>query len=117
MFIDSVKKDQKPSIIWRQAISKLSALVNEAYKQTKGLHVIESRHPCFRFNCALFIFLGAKPTFSSRFDNFWVLLDSLILWDQLQDYRQGMHKYGCIKYELKNDKGGTYSKLQHLVSE
>ncbi len=62
-------------------------------------------------------FLGAKPTFSSRFDNLGVLLDAFILWDQLQDYRQGVHKYVWIKYELKNDKGRTYSKLQHFVSE
>ncbi len=88
MFIDSVKKDHK-----------LSALVNEAYKQTKGLHVIESRHLCYSFNgncsghmpivpcltprCSSnfakkvdFIFLSATHTFSSRFDNFGVLLDA-----------------------------------------
>ncbi len=66
MFIDSVKKDQKPSTTWMQAIYKLSALVNEANKQTKGLHVIDSRHLGYRFNCAVSGHMPILPCLTPR---------------------------------------------------
>ncbi len=64
-----------------------------------------------------FNFLSAKPASLSQFGNFGVPLDAFILWDPVKEYRQGMHKYGCTNNALKNDKGGTYSKLPQLVSE